>query len=97
MGILAKHKITGKVAVVSEGNLKANPNLIPATEEEIDASKRADYMRVFGYVPDVIPAESKPNSSWTKADLISYAEGKKISVDESMTKAELLEALEEGN
>lgn len=96
MGVLAKHKITGKIAYVSDGTLKHNEHLVKATEEEILEEKRLEHLRVFGYAPDKVESESLPNSTWTKADLLAYADSKKLSVDDSFTKAELLEALREG-
>ena len=96
MGVLAKHKITGKIAYVSEGTLAHNDSLVKASKEDIQAETRAEFIRVFGYEPDKSERNTEPNSSWTKADLLAYAEGKKLSVDDSFTKAELLEALQEG-
>lgn len=97
MPILAKHKITGLIAPVSQGLLDANDNLVEATEQDIADAKRNAEIRVFGAPTDgAVPEQltnPKPDKSWSKADLIAYAEGRKVSVDESMTKAELLAAL----
>lgn len=96
MGVLAKHKITGKIAYVTEGTLAQNEHLVKASEAEVLEEKRLEHIRVFGYEPDSLEPEAVPNSSWTKAELLAYADSKKLSVDESITKAELLEALREG-
>jgi hypothetical protein len=37
-----------------------------------------------------------PDSTWLKADLLAHAEGIGITVDTSMTKAQILEAIESG-
>lgn len=96
MGVLAKHKITGKIAYVTEGTLAQNEHLVKATEAEVLEEKRLEHIRVFGYEPESLEPVAVPNSTWTKAELLAYAESKKLSVDESITKAELLEALREG-
>lgn len=99
MGVKAIHEITGKIAVVSEGNLAANPYLRVATDAEIKAEKEASQVRVFGHVlqEGLVPEVPEvPNEKWTRSRLVAYAAHKKIEVDESLTKAELLKALTEG-
>ena len=95
--ILAKHKITGLIAKVSAGTLTASAYLTPATKADVDELKRSNEIRVFGaptngVVPETL-TDPKPDKTWTKAELIAFAEGRKISVDESMTKADILAAL----
>ena len=97
MTILAKHKLTGLIAPVSQGMLDASEYLVAATDQDIADAKRQAEIRVFGEptggtVPETL-TKPKPDSTWTKAELIAYAEGRKISVDESMTKAEIIAAL----
>lgn len=96
MAILARHKITGKIGSVSEGNLAANDNLEPVTEEEVAEAKRVEHLRVFGYLPEetVVPV---PSMDWTKERLLALASSKKIEVDDSITKRELVKALTEGD
>lgn len=101
MAVLAIHKLTGKIAEVSQGLLDSNENLTLATAEDIAEAKRLKEIKVYGTeLSDSgdLPAEvlGIPDSSWTKAELIAYAEHKKISVDDSFTKAEILEAILEG-
>lgn len=102
MGVKAIHEVTGKIAVVTEGNLKANPYLRVATEKEIQDADEARQIEVFGYVlpksgKAVVAEPEEPNERWTRANLIAYAANKKIDVDEGLTKAELLKALTEGS
>lgn len=97
MTVLAKNKITGLIAPVSQGMIDANDNLVVATEKDIADAKREREILVFGeptggVVPETL-TNPKPDMSWSKADIIAYLENKKISVDESMTKAELLATL----
>lgn len=96
--VLAKHKITGLIAKVSAGTLAASTYLTPATAQDIADVKRSNEIRVFGAptdgaVPETL-TDPKPDKFWSKADLIAYAEGRKVSLDENMTKAEILTALE---
>ena len=95
MGVLAKHTITGKLAVVSEGLLKVDENLVLATEEEALEAKNLEHIRVFGHT-NTKDRDTTPSASWTRARLVKYAQHKKIEVDDSITKAELLKALQEG-
>ena len=94
MSVLAKHKITGKLALVTEGQLKVDDNLVRATAEDRQSERAEAQIRVFGHT-DVRERKTSPSSAWTKAELLAYAEHKKISVDDSITKAELLKALQE--
>lgn len=96
MGVLAKHKITGQLALVTEGQLKVDKNLVLATEEDRLTEQRESQIRVFGH-SNIKDRSPLPSGSWTKAELIAYAQNKKIEVDDSFTKAQLLEALQEGN
>lgn len=95
MAVLAKHKITGLISPVGEAYLATNPNLTLATEEEIAEQKRLAHLRVFGSVPGE-PAEV-PSMDWSKDRLLALAAGKKIEVDSSITKRELVAALTEGD
>lgn len=98
MAVYAKHKITGKIALVSQSLLDSSENLILATDSDIDAVREAKEIKVFGYVLDAPkPAtDPVPDKSWTKAQLIAYAQHKKLEVDDSFTKDELLTAFTEG-
>jgi len=99
MAVYAKHKITGKIAAVSQALLDSDENLTLATEADMSADREAREIKVFGYALDKpAPAtEPKPNKSWTRKQLIAYAQHKKIEVDDSITKDELLAALTEGD
>lgn len=95
MAVLAKHKVTGLISYVSEGNLAVNPNLEAASKEEILEEKRVRHIKVFGYPPaDVV--EQVPSMEWSKERLLALASSKKIEVDDSITKRELVKALTEG-
>lgn len=99
MGVKAIHDITGKIAVVSEANIEASPHLRVATSKEIQEADEARQIEVFGYVLATTPepeAPEAPSSTWSKVNLLAYAANKKIDVDESLTKAEILKALTEG-
>ncbi len=98
MAVYAKHKITGKIASVSEALLESNENLELATEADLVADREAQEIKVFGYLLDKpVPAtEPVPDKSWTKKQLLAYAQHKRIEVDESFTKDELLAAFTEG-
>lgn len=98
MAVYAKHKITGKIALVSEALLDSSENLIVATDSDIDAVREAKEIKVFGYVLDAPKprVEPTPDKSWAKAQLIAFAQHKKLEVDDSFTKDELLKALTEG-
>lgn len=98
MAVYAKHKITGKIASVSQALLDSDENLVLATEDDLVADREARELKVFGYVLNQpAPAtEPVPNKSWTKKQLIAYAQHKKIDVDDSFTKEELLAAFTEG-
>lgn len=96
MAILARHKITGKIGSVSEGNLAANENLEPVSAEEVAEAKRVEHLRVFGYLPDE-PVAQVPSMDWSKDRLLALASSKKIEVDDSITKRELIKALTEGD
>lgn len=98
MAVYAKHKITGKIASVSQALLDSDENLTLATEDDLVADREAREIKVFGYVLNQpAPAtEPVPNMSWTKKQLIAYAQHKKIEVDDSFTKEELLAAFTEG-
>lgn len=96
MSVLAKHKITGRLALVTEGQLKVDKNLVLATEEDRQTQRKEDQLRVFGHT-DIVERSTTPSESWTKSELMAYARHKKLEVDNSFTKAELLEALREGN
>lgn len=99
MAVYAKHKITGKIASVSQALLDSSENLVLATEADLKADREARELKVFGYVLDKPePAtEPKPNKSWTRKQLVALAQHKKIEVDDSITKEELLVALTEGD
>ena len=99
MAVYAKHKVTGQIASVSQALLDSSDNLVLATEEDLAADREAREIKVFGYALNK-PApetEPKPDKSWTKKQLIAYAQHKKIEVDESFTKDELLAAFTEGD
>lgn len=95
--VKAKHKITGLIADVSEGNLAVNPNLVIATESDINEARVAKEIKVFGaqLTPtDTVAEKSTPDATWTKSQLIALAQHRKVDVDPgAMTKAELLAAL----
>lgn len=94
MSVQAKHKITGKIMLVTDGQFKVDDNLIRATGNDLKAFKEESQLRVFGR-KDVATRNTSPNPSWTKKQLIAYCQNKKIEVDDSFTKAELLRALQE--
>lgn len=101
MAVKAIHALTGKVALVSEGELASNPHLTRATDAQIADAQRAKEIKVYGapLAPSgELPADvlGLPDEHWTKADLIAYAEHKKIEVDKSVRKDELLAAILEG-
>lgn len=99
--VKAKNKVTGLIAVVSEESLKRNPNLEKATEADLAEDLRIRQVKIYGHelTAPGLPSEvtGVPDAKWSKAKLIAYAENKKISVDESLTRAELLKALTEGS
>lgn len=99
MAVYAKHKITGKIASVSQALLDSDENLTLATEADLSADREAREIKVFGYALNKpAPAEEPtPDKSWTKKQLIAYAQHKKIEVDDSFTKEELLAAFTEGD
>lgn len=97
MAVLARNKITGLIGSVSEGNLRVNPNLVLATEEEIVEDKRVKHLKVFGYLPDETPEPEVPNMKWSRERLLAVAANKKIEVDDTITKRELVAALTEGD
>jgi hypothetical protein len=97
MAVQARHKITGLIGSVSEGDFANNPNLEKVSEEEIAEAKRVRYLKVFGYLPDEKPAPPVPGMDWSKERLIALAQSKKIEVDDSITKRELVKALTEGD
>lgn len=99
MAVYAKHKITGKIASVSQALLDSSEYLEPASESDIDADREAREIKVFGYALDkpVPHKDPVPNKSWTHKQLIAYAQHKKIEVDKSIKKDELLAALTEGD
>lgn len=99
MAIAAIHKITGQIALVSEGLLAANENLERASKEQIAQVQKEREIRVYGTTlapSGELPAEvlGEPHEGWSKAELIAYAEHHKIDVDKSNTKAELLKAFD---
>lgn len=96
MAVQARNKITGLIGTVSEGNLAVNPNLELATDEEIAEAKRLRHLEVFGYLPDE-PVVQTPGMDWTRDRLLALASSKKIEVDSSVTKRELVAALTEGD
>lgn len=97
MAVQARNLITGLIGSVSEGNLEANPNLVRATDEEIAESKALKHLAVFGYLPEGTPEPDVPSMSWSKERLLALASSKKIEVDDSITKRELVAALTEGD
>lgn len=96
MAVQARNKITGLIGTVSEGNLAVNPNLELVTAEEIAEAKRVKHLKVFGYLPDE-PVVQVPSMEWSKDRLLALASSKKIEVDSSVTKRELVAALTEGD
>lgn len=97
MTVLAKHKVTGIISPVSEGVLKACKHLVEATPEEVKESQDAKHLKVFGYLPgESVPAQV-PDMSWSKERLLALAANRKIEVDDTITKRELVAALTEGD
>lgn len=97
MAVQARNKITGLIGTVSEGNLAVNPNLELVTDEEIAEAKRLRHLEVFGYLPEEEAPVEAPSMEWSKARLLALASSKKIEVDSSITKRELVAALTEGD
>lgn len=97
MIVLTKHKVTGKLAHVSEAELAHNANLEPATDADVEAIRKAREIKVYGHELGLKPAPRTPDMTWSKAELIALAQHRKIEVDDSITKAELVEALTEGS
>lgn len=102
MAVLAKHDLTGKVALVSEGDLRNNPHLSKASKSDAEQVQKERQIKVYGRelgstgeLPNDVTAT--PDETWTKAELVAFAEHKKIEVDKSVTKAELVKALTEGS
>ena len=52
MAVYAKHKITGKIASVSQALLDSSEYPEPASESDIDADREAREIKVFGYALD---------------------------------------------
>ena len=98
MAVYAKHKITGNIASVSQALLDSSENLVLATEADIESEREARELKVFGYLLNAPKKdlEPTPDKSWTKAQLKAYAQHKKLEVDDSFTKDDLLAALTEG-
>lgn len=97
MAVQARNKVTGLIGTVSEGNLAANPNLEVVSGDELAEAKRLRFLEVFGYLPDEVAEEPKPSMDWSKDRLLALASSKKIEVDDSITKRELVKALTEGD
>lgn len=97
MAVLARNVITGLIGLVGEGNLEVDPNLVRATEEEIAEAKALKHLEVFGYLPDSEPTPDPPSLKWSRERLLALASSKKIEVDDSITKRELVAALTEGD
>ena len=97
MLVKAKNIRNGNIAVVSEAHLANSEILVRATDEDIAAEREAKEIKVFGAPLDgeakVPSIEPTPNKSWTRKQLIALANHRKIEVDSSITKAELLAAL----
>lgn len=97
MAVQARNLITGLIGSVSEGNLAVNPNLVLATAVEIAEAKVQKHLAVFGYLPEGEPIPDPPSMTWPKERLLALASSKKIEVDDSITKRELVAALTEGD
>lgn len=97
MAVLARNTVTGLIGSVSEGNLRVNPNLVAVSEEELAEAQKVKHLKVFGYLPDGVPEPELPNMKWSRERLLAVASSKKIEVDDSITKRELVAALTEGD
>lgn len=59
-----------------------------------DADPVVEAAPVEAAAPEAAPPVDAPSLSWTKAELIDFAENSKIEVASGWTKAEILEAIE---
>jgi len=94
----ARHKVTGLIESIPESHLELIPAFERIDDNELEDAQAEQEVKVYGEalegreILDVV--EDRPDAGWRKDDLLDYAEEHGIeSVDQSKTKAEILEAI----
>lgn len=96
--IAVRHTLTNIVSTIPEEHLdffkdaEGNRVFVEVTEDEIVEMRREAERQMYGYTLDEAPATT-PDESWTKAQLVEYANENNIEVDSSARKADILDAV----